>query len=52
MPVEILGGGEVVMADDEGDAGLAELLELAFLQGLGGLELEVDDDGSRRWRPW
>ena len=34
---------EVVMADDEGRAGVAELLELALLEAFGGLEFEVDD---------
>ena len=41
--VEILGGGEVVVADDEGDAGVAELLEVGLLEGLGGFEFEIDD---------
>ena len=40
---EIFGGGEVVVADDESDAGVAELLELALLHGCGGLEFNVDD---------
>ncbi len=29
--IEILGGGEIVMADDDGDAGVAQLLEIGFL---------------------
>ena len=41
--VEVLGCGEVVVADDEGDAGLAELREFALFQRFGGLELQVDD---------
>ena len=28
--VEVLGGGEVVIADDEGDAGVAELLQVGL----------------------
>ncbi len=41
--VEVFGGGEVVMADDESHAGVAELLELALFEAFGGFELEVDD---------
>ena len=41
--VEVLGGGEVVVADDEGDAGVAELLQAGLLEGFGGLELEVGE---------
>lgn len=40
---KIFGCVEVVVADDEGDAGVAERLELAFFQGFGGLEFEVHD---------
>jgi hypothetical protein len=40
---EVFGGGEVVVADDEGNAGVAEMLKLALLHGFGGLELNVDD---------
>jgi hypothetical protein len=31
-----------VVADDEGDAGIAELLQFGLLQGLGGLQFKVD----------
>ena len=41
--VEIFGGVEVVMADDEGDTGVAEVLELALLHGFDGFELYVDN---------
>ncbi len=40
---EVFGGVEVVIADDEGDAGLAEVLDVSFFQVLCGLELEVGD---------
>jgi len=40
---EVLGLGEVVVADDEGHAGFAELLNAGPLEGFGGFELEVDD---------
>src|ERR1035437_4881472 len=39
--VEVLGGGEVVMTDDEADAGVAEVLQVGLLERLGGLEFEV-----------
>jgi hypothetical protein len=41
--VEVLGGGEVVMTDDEADAGVAELLQAGLLDGFGGFEFEVDE---------
>ena len=41
--VEVFGGVEVVVADDEADAGLAEFLDAGPLEGLGGLEFEVDE---------
>ena len=44
--VEVLGGVEVVMADDEGDAGVAEVLQVGLLEGSA-------DSSSRsaRWKP-
>ncbi len=50
--VEVLGGVEVVVADDEGDAGLAQLLQVGLLEALGGLELEVDEVEAGLRRPW
>ncbi len=52
MPVEVFGGVEVVVADDEGDAGLTELLEVGLLDGFGGLEFEVDDVEAGARQPW
>ena len=45
--VEVLGGVEVVIADDEGDAGLAELLQAGLLDGLSADSSSM----STRWKP-
>jgi hypothetical protein len=41
--VEVLGCVEVVVAEDESDTGVPELLKLAFFEGFGGLEFDVND---------
>ena len=46
--VEVLGGVEVVVADDEGDAGLAELLEVGLLEVLRRTRVRGRRSGSRR----
>ena len=41
--VEVLGGGEIVVADDEGDPSVAQLLQVRFFESLSGFELEVGE---------
>src|ERR1700722_7969533 len=41
--LEILGPVEVVVADDEGDPGVAKCLQFGLLQMFGGLEFEIRD---------
>ena len=45
--IEVLGGLEVMMADDQSHASLAELLQLALLHRSGGLEFHIDDVKAR-----